>query len=77
MKKTKELQYRILIRNGNASDLVNTDLDNYAEYMEEWYKKLLKEIEAGTPARKSVRPIPEEESKEIAAANTDKQTTIE
>jgi hypothetical protein len=50
--KTKKLHYSILKRNGNASDLINTDLDNYADYMEEWDKKLLKEIDAGTPERK-------------------------
>jgi hypothetical protein len=45
--------------------------------MEKWKKKLLKEMEAGTPARKVVKPIPAEESTENAAANADKQTTKE
>jgi hypothetical protein len=54
------------MRHGSASDLVNADLDNYADYMEELEKNLLKEIEAGMPARKAVRPIPEEESMENA-----------
>jgi hypothetical protein len=40
--------------------------------MEEYQKNLLIEVEAGSPARKVVRPIPEEQSTEIAAANTDK-----
>jgi hypothetical protein len=69
--KMKELQYTILTRNGNASDLVNKNLDNYADSMEEWNKTRLQEIKAGTLARKFVRPIPEEESNENAAANAD------
>jgi hypothetical protein len=75
--KTKELQYSILMCNSSASDLVNIDLDNYADYMEERDKKLLEEIEAGMPARKVVRPIPEDDPTENAAANADKQTTKE
>jgi hypothetical protein len=68
--KTKEYQYSILIHNGNASELINTDLNNYDN-------KLLEEIAAGTPARKAVRPIPEMEFTENAAANADEQTTKE
>jgi hypothetical protein len=41
------------MRNSSASDLVNIDLDNYTDSMEERVTKLLEEIEAGTPARRS------------------------
>jgi hypothetical protein len=40
------------MRNSSAIDLINIDLDNYADYMDECDKKLLEEIEAGTLARK-------------------------
>jgi hypothetical protein len=49
-----------LCRNGSTSDLINIDLNNYADYMDDWEKKRIDEKQVGTPARKIVRPIPEE-----------------
>jgi hypothetical protein len=63
-----ENQYSILNCNSSASVLVDKDLDNYANFMEEYQKNLLIKVEAGTPARKVVRPIPEEQSTENTAA---------
>jgi hypothetical protein len=93
IKKTKELQYSILMRNGNASVLVNTDFDNYADYMEEWEKKLLNIWDAGNKGSKTntrggihgarcrkpdkQTTIGNEGSIENANANENKEGTVE
>jgi hypothetical protein len=58
-----------LICNGDAINLVDKDLLQYANCMDDWEMNLLTEIKAGTPARKLIREIPEEESAENAAAD--------
>jgi hypothetical protein len=76
---TETLGYSILCHNGRGSDLVNIDFSNYGDYMEDWEKKLFDEKQAGTPARKVIRPIPEENAatNENPGTNVDKQTTVE
>jgi hypothetical protein len=76
---TETSRYSVLCRNGSTSDVININFNNYPDYMDNWEKKLNDGKRAGTPARKVIRPIPEENAStnENPATNLDEQTTEE